>query len=69
MRYYALLFFLTLGMACMGYKVETLTVTRVEKGIVTMGDYTIPEHEAWRVGDRAEAIVRDGKIVEVRFIK
>lgn len=69
MRYYALLFFLTLGMACMGYKVETLTVTRVENGIVTMGDYTIPEAEAWRVGDKAEAIIREGEIIEVRFLR
>ena len=69
MRYYALLFFLTLGMTCMGYKVETLTVTRVENGIVTMGDYTIPEHEAWRVGDEAEAIIRNGEIIEVRYLR
>lgn len=69
MKYYALLFFLTLGMTCMGYKVETMTVTRVENGIVKMGDYTIPEAEAWRVGDEAEAIIREGEIIEVRFVR
>lgn len=67
MRYYALLFFLTLGMGHFGYSVETLRVTQVENGLVTMGDYTIPEHEAWRVGDTAEAIIRAGEIIEVRY--
>ena len=52
---------------------QTMTVTAVRSGTVTLTDgeraYEMPEHEAWRIGDRAEAIVRDGKIVEVRFIK
>lgn len=64
---FTLIFFLTLGMACMGYKAETLTVTRVEKGIVTMGDYTIPESEAWRKGDKAEVIIREGEIILERW--
>lgn len=67
MKYYALLFFLTLGMTCMGYKVETLTVTRVENGRVTMGDYTIPEAEAWREGDKAEVIIREREILMERW--
>jgi hypothetical protein len=54
-------------MACMGYSAETLTVTRVEKGIVTMGDYTIPEAEAWREGDKAEVIIREGEIILERW--
>lgn len=64
---FTLIFFLTLGMTCMGYKAETLTVTRVEKGIVTMGDYTIPEAEAWREGDKAEVIIREGEIILERW--
>ena len=67
MRYFGLIFFLTLGMTCMGYSAETLTVTRVEKGIVTMGDYTIPEAEAWREGDKAEVIIREGEILLERW--
>lgn len=69
----ALLFFLTLGMAHFGWSVEPLKVTEVRQGLVTMvgadAVYQITEDESWRVGDRAETIVRDGKIVEVRFIK
>lgn len=42
-------------------------------GLVTMvgkdAVYQITEDESWRVGDRAEAIVRDGRIVEVRWMK
>lgn len=72
-RWFALLAFLTLGMRPFGWSVEDVRVTEVRQGLVTMvGDdavYQITEDEAWRVGDRAEAIVRDGKIVEVRFIK
>lgn len=68
-----LLFFLTLGMAHFGWSVEKVEVVDVHSGLVTMesteGVYQIEAAEAWRVGDRAEAIVRDGKIVEVRFIK
>lgn len=38
-----------------------LVVTNVSRGIVTLTDgvreYEIAEHEAWRVGDRAECIM------------
>lgn len=66
MRYYALLFFLTLGMSHFGYQVETLRVRKVENGIVTMGKYEFPEAEPWRVGDLAEAIIKDNTLLEVR---
>lgn len=40
---------------------QTMTVTAVRSGVVTLTDgereYEMPEHEAWRVGDRAECIV------------
>ena len=72
-RWFALLAFLTLGMRPFGWSVEDVRVTEVRHGLVTMvgkdSVYQIEEAESWRVGDRAEAIVRDGKIVEVRFIK
>jgi hypothetical protein len=49
--------FLTAGMHGMAYQAE-MTVTKVEHGIVTFDDlYSIPEHEAWRTGDRALAIM------------
>ena len=72
-RWFALLAFLTLGMRPFGWSVEDVRVTEVRQGLVTMvGDdavYQITEDESWRVGDRAEAIVRDGRIVEVRWAK
>lgn len=72
-RWFALLAFLTLGMRPFGWSVEPLKVTEVRQGLVTMvGEdsvYQITEDEAWRVGDRAEAIVRNGRIVEVRWMK
>lgn len=72
-RWFALLAFLALGMRPFGWAVEDVRVTEVRQGLVTMvGDdavYQIPEDESWRVGDRAEAIVRDGKIIEVRWMK
>lgn len=72
-RWFALLAFLTLGMRPFGWSVEDVRVTEVRQGLVTMvGEdavYQITEDESWRVGDRAEAIVRDGKIIEVRFVK
>lgn len=72
-KLFALLAFLTLGMRPFGWSVEDVRVTEVRQGLVTMvGDdavYQITEDESWRVGDRAEAIVRDGKIVEVRWAK
>lgn len=40
---------------------QTMTVTEVRGGTVTLTDgereYEMPEHEAWRVGDRAECIM------------
>ena len=72
-RWFALLAFLTLGMRPFGWSVEDVRVAEVRQGLVTMvGDdavYQITEDESWRVGDRAEAIVRDGRIVEVRWAK
>ncbi len=71
--WFTLLVFLTIGMRPFGCSVEPLKVTEVRQGLVTMvGEdsvYQIEAAEAWRVGDRAEAIVRDGKIVEVRWVK
>ena len=55
-----------------GYRIEHCTVTDVSKGIVTMtgedGDYWIPEDEAWKVGNKALALVSKGKIIEVRYL-
>ena len=72
-RWFALLAFLTLGMRPFGWSVEDVRVTEVRQGLVTMvgndAVYQITEDESWRVGDRAEAIVRDGRIVEVRWAK
>ena len=40
---------------------QTMTVTAVRSGVVTLTDgvreYEMPEQEAWRVGDRAECIM------------
>lgn len=59
---------------------QTMTVTAVRSGVVTLTDgereYEMPEHEAWRVGDRAECIMltrgtedkSDDEIVEVRYM-
>ena len=67
----ALLFFLTLGMAHFGWSVEKVEVVDVHSGLVTMespeGVYQIEQHEAWEVGDEGKAIVRDGRIIEVRY--
>ena len=72
-RWFALLAFLTLGMRPFGWSVEDVRVTEVRQGLVTMvgddADYQIEAAEAWQVGDRAEAIVRDGRIAEVRWVK
>lgn len=69
----ALLFFLTLGMAHFGWSVEKVKVVDTHSGLVTMesteGVYQIEQHEAWEVGDEGKAIVRDGKIIEVRWTK
>lgn len=72
-KIFALLAFLTLGMRPFGWSVEDVRVTEVRQGLVTMvgadGVYQITEDESWRVGDRAEAIVREGRIVEVRWVR
>ena len=59
---------------------ETLLVKEVRQGIVIMTDgtneYKMPEHEAWRVGDRAECIMltrgtadkSDDVIAEARYV-
>ena len=40
---------------------QTMVVTAVRNGTVTLTDgereYEMPEHEAWRVGDRAECVM------------
>ena len=40
---------------------QTMVVTAVRSGVVTLSDgereYEIAEHEAWRIGDRAECVV------------
>lgn len=70
-RWFALLAFLALGMRPFGWSVEPLKVTEVRQGLVTMvgadAVYQIEQHEAWEVGDEGKAIVRDGRIIEVRY--
>lgn len=69
MKNFILLWFLTLGMV--GYTATEATVTKVDNGIVTMvtdeGIYMIEEAEAWRVGDKAEVIIREGEIIMERW--
>ncbi len=69
MKHFILLWFLTLGMV--GYTATEATVTKVERGVVTMqteeGIYMIEEAEAWRVGDKAEVIIREGEIILERW--
>lgn len=70
MSRWALLLFLTLGMHGI-YTAEEAVVTEVRSGLVTMETrdrvYQIEEHEAWRVGDRAEVILGKSGIVEARY--
>ncbi len=59
---------------------QTMTVAAVRSGVVTLTDgereYEMPEHEAWRVGDRAECIMltrgtadkSDDVIAEARYV-
>lgn len=59
---------------------QTMTVTAVRSGTVTLTDgereYEMPEHEAWRIGDRAECIMltrgtedkSDDVIAEARYV-
>ena len=55
------------------YTADTAVVTEVRNGLVTMecdsGVYQIDEHEAWRVGDRAEVVIGKSGIVEARFVR
>lgn len=59
-RVLLLLLALTFGGTPAAYR-QTMTVTAVRSSVVTLTDgereYEMPEHEAWRVGDRAECIV------------
>lgn len=57
-----------------------LIVTAVQRGVVTLTDgereYQMPEHEAWRAGDRAECIMltrgtaskEDDEIVHAEYV-
>ena len=69
-KMWMLLVFLTLGMHGM-YQHTELNVTDVRHGLVTLEGkeevYQIQEHEAWRKGDKAEAITAKGRIIEVRW--
>ncbi len=59
---------------------QTMTVTAVRSGTVILTDgereFEMPEHEAWRVGDRAECIMltrgtedkSDDEIAEARYV-
>lgn len=59
-RVLLLLLALSFGGTPAAYR-QTMTVTAVRSGTVTLTDgareYEIAEHEAWRVGDRAECIM------------
>lgn len=69
--WFALLFFLTMGMSHYGYTIEPLWVVEAhDDRAILQGDdcvFELDNEQSWRVGDRAEAIVREGKIVEVRW--
>lgn len=80
MRHWLLLLFLTIGMSGIYYP-KTMTVTAVERGIVTMQtgegtEYIIEAAEAWRVGDQAECLMwsrgteytDDDRIIQARYI-
>lgn len=69
MKHFILLWFLTLGMV--GYTANEATVTKVDNGMVTMvvegREYMIEEAEAWRVGDKAEVIIKDDEVIFARY--
>ena len=72
MRYFTLLFFLTLGMRPFGYTIEPVRIHSVDSCIVTLvGDerqrWVTWSDEAWREGDHAEAVIRDGQVVSLRW--
>lgn len=78
-RVLLLLLALSFGGTPAAYR-QTMTVTAVQSGVVTLTDgvreYEMPEHEAWRVGDRAECIMltrgtedkSDDVIAEARYV-
>lgn len=78
-RVLLLLLALTFGGTPAAY-CQTMVVTAVRSGTVTLTDgvreYEMPEHEAWRVGDRAECIMltrgtadkSDDLIAEARYV-
>ena len=78
-RVLLLLLALSFGGTPAAYR-QTMTVTAVRSGTVTLTDgkreYEIAEHEAWRVGDRAECIMMtrgtedksDDVIAEARYV-
>lgn len=69
MKHFILLWFLTLGMV--GYTATEATVTKVDNGMVTMvakgRECVIEEAEAWRVGDKAEVIIKDDEVIFARY--
>ena len=69
MKHFILLWFLTLGMV--GYTATEATVAKVDKGMVTMvieeREYMIEEAEAWRVGDKAEVIIKGDEVIFARY--
>lgn len=71
--WFALLFFLTMGMTHYGYTIEPLWVAEAHTDrAILQGDdcvFQVDNEQSWRVGDRAEAIVRDGKLIEVRLVR
>lgn len=71
-KWFALITIVAAILRPIGCHIEPVAVTEVTHGVVTMagldGDYWIPEDESWQKGDRALALVRHGKIVEVRYI-
>ena len=78
-RVLLLLLALSFGGTPAAYR-QPMTVTAVHRGVVTLTDgereYEMPEHEAWRVGDRAECIMltrgtadkSDDVIAEARYV-
>ena len=71
--WFSLLFFLTLGMAPFGYRIEPLTVVEAhDDRTILQGEdcvFQVDNEQSWRIGDRAEAIVRDGRLLEVRWVR